>query len=71
MLNAKLKTLKCDCNDDTFLGIPCRHQFALFIRQEVGFDVLPFEKRWVKTFYQEKEDLKDSLPLQNPEIQVI
>lgn len=41
--------LKCDCGDDVFYGIPCRHLVAVVSKVlNNNFDMLLFNKRWKK-----------------------
>jgi len=69
-MDCKSKKIKCDCQDDIFFGFPCRHQLALFIKQEITKNNLFFEKRWEKTYYIEKPELQEPQHF-GPYIQVI
>jgi len=57
--------LLCDCKDDVFHGVPCRHQLAIALKtKNFDFKILRFVSRWKKNFYKEPEHMKEpeSLP---------
>ena len=50
------KKLCCSCLDDKFTGIPCRHLIALVCKEpSLGFETLPFQRRWEITYYKEED----------------
>jgi len=49
--------LSCECSDDTFIGLPCGHQLAIFLKSKISDSLLSFKSRWRQDYYQEKEDL--------------
>lgn len=53
-MNSKLK---CDCENDVYDGIPCRHQIAIYLKRKISFDCLPFNPRWEKAFFQDIPEL--------------
>lgn len=59
--------LQCDCEEDKFVGIPCRHQVAIFVKRKIDFQSLPFNPRWQKSYYEEKLDLADPAILEHEE----
>ena len=46
--------LICECQDDVYLGIPCRHQIAVFIKARCALKYLSFNKRWTISFYKDE-----------------
>jgi len=62
--------LVCDCNDDKFHGVPCRHQMALALKvSNFPLKLLPFAKRWRIDYYKEKNQHKEPEVL--PELEVL
>jgi len=46
----------CDCLDDIYHGIPCRHQIAIVVKKKgVPNYLLPFLNRWRKDYYKEPQ----------------
>ena len=61
--------LQCDCLDEVFTGVPCRHMIMLANSQkEIKYESLPFNQRWKKDYYREPElppnSPRDSLNLE-------
>jgi len=53
--------LSCDCLDDVFVGVPCRHLMALIAKgSENLVENLPFNKRW-RLDYFTGDDQEDHL----------
>jgi len=49
--------LACVCRDDVFVGIPCRHLFALVCKDsDAGVKNLVFNSRWEKEYFVEKKN---------------
>ena len=64
--------LRCDCRDDNFTGIPCRHLLVVATKDpKVEFSSLKINSRWKISYYTEKDDIKDpeELSLKSEEIQ--
>lgn len=52
--------LACTCGDAVFTGIPCRHMLSLASKQEgIGYENLPFNPVWKKSYYIEKHEDKE------------
>jgi len=51
--------LYCDCGNDIFVGIPCYHIIAIFVKKEISFHLLKFNNRWELSFYKEETNLID------------
>ena len=45
-LQLKNSKISCPCLDDVYLGLPCRHQIAIFSQKKCVFRQLFFNKRW-------------------------
>jgi len=60
IVNLKNKKIKCDCKDDFYVGIPCRHILAV-VSKEKGLDysTLLFNDRWKLNFHIEEEISQD------------
>jgi len=56
--------LQCDCLNDLFYGVLCRHQVAIFVKSSVEFIILPFNQRWRKLYYVEEQLLTDPVDLE-------
>ena len=48
--------LRCACEEDIFLGIPCRHQIAIFFKFNLQFETLPFDSRWEINYFQNESE---------------
>jgi len=49
--------LSCDCFEDVFTGVPCRHLMALIAKGEEKLSpYLPFNKRWEINYYQDTQE---------------
>jgi len=58
------KKLYCDCLDDLFTGIPCRHIVASVSKDsQLNFENMNFEKRWRIDYFTDIESLKEPLLL--------
>jgi len=54
------KKLLCECNDDVFAGIPCRHLIATVSKdKDLSFENLKFEQRWRIDFFIDTESFKE------------
>ena len=54
------KKLHCDCLDDNYYGVPCRHILAIVVKnQGAEWENLLINKRWEILYYQEEEAEKD------------
>jgi len=59
-LEIKNGVLSCECLDDVYYGIPCRHEMAaVCMIKEITLEDLPFLPRWRKDYFkgEKKEDL--------------
>ena len=61
--------LVCECKEDIYFVIPCRHQLAVYTKTKFALNYLPFNKRWLTSFYKDElpqdpnnlEEIEDSL----------
>ena len=61
--------LICDCGDDTYIGIPCRHLIAVVVKDnKYGVNVLKFQKRWEINYFQESVEASDDVLLQENQL---
>ena len=63
--------MSCECGDEVFSGIPCRHSVAIATSSnEVNFQSLNFNPRWKISYYNELPENLDpeELPLPPGEI---
>jgi len=43
--------LVCDCLESCFEGIPCRHELCVYIKGTKPVNLLNFQKRWTKEYF--------------------
>lgn len=54
------KKLYCECRDDIYVGIPCRHILATVSKDNsLNFENLNLEKRWRFDFFKDIENIKE------------
>jgi len=63
--------LSCDCNNDIFVGIPFYHIVAVFVKSEIDYNLLDFNKRWTLSFYNEEANPFDPSDLSNGVAQIL
>lgn len=64
--------LLCDCNDDIFNGVPCRHQLAIAIKtKQFPSKFLRFAKRWQKNYFVDKKEWEEPLSLPRAESVIV
>jgi len=54
--------LVCNCKEDVFIGIPCRHQIAIILKSKCSPKFLPFNQRWLLSYFE------DNLPYDPEEL---
>ena len=47
IVRIKNSKFTCECKDDIFLGLPCRHEVAIFLKGNCLYSLLPFNSRWL------------------------
>jgi len=58
--------LVCDCGDDIFQGIPCRHLIAVANKAlNNDFSALHFQERWAKSYFNLNDIQKDRIEITN------
>ena len=59
-IKLKQKKISCDCGDDVYVGIPCRHLLALFTKEKnFDFSFLNFNERWRIKYFIEPQTEPD------------
>jgi len=57
-------SLECDCKDNIFIGIPCRHMIAAVTKEKgLSFKNLPILERWKTSYYNESVENDEPLEL--------
>ena len=60
------KKLYCDCGDDVYQGIPCRHILAIVVKNKgAQVENLSINERWQILYY--NEEIEDNEPNSLPE----
>lgn len=66
LVEIKKEKLICNCKEDIFSGIPCRHQFAIVTKEkDLNYKTLPILDRWKISYYSEEIEDKDPDHLQS------
>jgi len=54
----KAGKLSCDCRDDIYNGVPCRHLLALVTKEKnLNFGMLPINSRWRIAYFSDEEEV--------------
>ena len=60
-VKSRNRKLCCDCRDDTFYGLPCRHIMTVVTKDRtVDAESLRIQVRWGTNFCQEQDQNKES-----------
>jgi len=63
--------LPYDCLNEIFVGIPCYHVVAIFVKQEINYNLLKFNERWSLDFYKGETNPFDPSSIEPPEVNFI
>ena len=63
-IKLKNKKLHCDCGEDIYVGIPCRHLLTVLTKEKsLDFYALIFNERWKINFFHETVTAQDLINL--------
>lgn len=66
------KIMICDCKDDIFYGVPCRHEMAIALKTpQISVNLLPFLKSWQLNYFKEREGDKEPETLPKSEADIV
>jgi len=51
LVSLKNNILYCECQESLYEGIPCRHEFCIFIKETMDLKNLNFAERWTKNYF--------------------